>query len=792
MDFANYWASATDTADLGDTIEQSLRFNGSEYLTGNFSSSTFTFSFWVKRGKLDSSGIQYLTSSGASGISFNSDFINYFHSSTSYINTVKYRDLSAWYHIVLKQTGVGTDTVNIYVNNELQNTANGIALSATSNNFSIGRYQVGNAYHFEGYMADIRVVDGTALNPDSFGKYNDDGVWVPQDYTGSYGNEGFHLTFDSSQTNGIGHDSSGNGNNFTAFGFDTTAISSSNTDNDIDLNDTPTSNHATLNPLSSNSSVTLSAANMQASTTAYNVATGTLGMPPNTGKYYFEINYLLQNGNAIAGLVSPSGAPSSNTSPRALWCPKLNAIETAGLGTLSSIVDTGATSVSTANETVYKFAYDSDTQRLWIGEGSTWYRRNGDSANGDPAAGTNPLASSSDSQFATDAVWSIGTGGSSANTNADSYSINAGQHAFIYTPPTGFSALQTNNLPEPTIKNGREHFDIVTYTGNSSTNNITGLEFQPDFVWIKQRNAAENHFLTDSVRGAGEHLRSDSPNAEQDLSATFTAFTSDGFNLTGDISGRTQINDDTDTYIAWCWKAGTSYTPTVTGGFSSPSASINTDAGFGIYKVTGSNSQSSFTTGLDKDAEFIISKNLDNSYNWGVYHRAHCGAGPTNKFFNLNSNNGASTKGTNIWAQTGTTIEVDSYAETASNGDYIYYVWHSVEGYSKFGSYDGNSSTDNSFVYCGFKPALVILKASGGSSDWIVHNTTVSDSNPCENYLSPNNSLGETTGFDIDILSNGFKVRSNNGPPGTTSDVIFCAWAENPFGGENTPPATAR
>ena len=242
--------------------------------------------------------------------------------------------------------------------------------------------------------------------------------------------------------------------------------------------------------------------------------------------------------------------------------------------------------------------------------------------------------------------------------------------------------------------------------------------------------------------------------------------------------------------MAWCWKAGTSYTPTVTGGFSAPSASINTDAGFGIYKVTGSNSQSSFTTGLNEQADFIICKNLDNTYNWGVYHRSDAGDAPSAGFLHLDNDSIPSDKASTIWYQTGTTIEVNSYAETGSNGDYIYYVWHDVPGLQKFGEYVGNGSNDGPFVHLGFRPALVWIKRySVSTGNWRIFDNLRNEAdrgignNPIdagmnieavvEAYTSPD--------LDIDFLSDGFKIRNNSTDNNISgSGYIYCAWAEAP------------
>ena len=298
--------------------------------------------------------------------------------------------------------------------------------------------------------------------------------------------------------------------------------------------------------------------------------------------------------------------------------------------------------------------------------------------------------------------------------------------------------------------------------------------------------------LYDSLRGTNDHLMPDWDYAESSNVNGLQEYTADGFKP----GSLTRTNATGRNYVAWSWKAGTPYTPTVTGGFSSPSASINTDAGFGIYKVTGSNSQSSFTTGLNEQADFIMCKNLDNAYDWGVYHRSHAGNAPSAKLMHLNNAAVPSDKGTNIWIQTGTTIEVASYAETGSTGDYIYYVWHNVPGMQKFGSYVGNGNANGPFVECGFKPALIITKQSNGGNNWFMIDTTREPTNPAgRKWLKVDSPDSEITNNDkdFDILSNGFKPRIVTGYHNDSGvPYVYMAWAEAPIMNLYGAQATAR
>ena len=221
MDISNFWWQQTGGGPLPpEFIANSLRFRSSPYLNGNFSGTAYTLSFWLKRGYIGN--LNYIWSSGSAGLAFGADSTMYYYSgSTIYSSPRLFRDIAAWYHVVVSQTGTGTDEGSIYVNNELLRNFTGVALTSTSGQFNIGRYYNGT-YHLDGYLADFHAIDGQALAPTEFGEYNN-GVWAPKRYAGTYGTTGFRLTFDPTQDAdpavGIGKDSSGNGNDFTSSGF---------------------------------------------------------------------------------------------------------------------------------------------------------------------------------------------------------------------------------------------------------------------------------------------------------------------------------------------------------------------------------------------------------------------------------------------------------------------------------------------------------------------------------------------------------------------------------------------
>jgi hypothetical protein len=373
-------------------------------------------------------------------------------------------------------------------------------------------------------------------------------------------------------------------------------------------------------------------------------------------------------------------------------------------------------------------------------------------------------------------------------------SVNFGQMPFIYTPPTGFSALQTNNLPEPTIKNGKEHFKAITWSGDGTQGrNIAGLEFQPDLVWIKRRNGANQHNLYDSIRGVTKHLTPDNVYGESTTANSLTAFNSDGFQVGTGASDNT--SSPASTYVAWCWKAGGTAVSNGNGSITS-SVSANTDAGFSIVSYTGTGSNATVGHGLNSAPEFVITKERNNTRNWGVYHK---GSGNNNILF-LNLAN-AKSAAAEYWQNTDPTASVFSIGTSTyvnnSSGNYIAYCWASIPGYSAFGSYSGNGNADGPFIYTGMRSAFVMIKRTDSNGNWYVWDTTRDPNNDCFHHLIPdaNNSENTNSGHSnqIDIVSNGFKLRRNGGNTNANNaNYIYCCFAENPFGGENAPPATAR
>ena len=341
-----------------------------------------------------------------------------------------------------------------------------------------------------------------------------------------------------------------------------------------------------------------------------------------------------------------------------------------------------------------------------------------------------------------------------------------------------------------TINKSTDYFNTKLYTGNSTTDTaITGVGFQPDWLWVKSRGGAESHFLQDAVRGATKSLKSESSAAESTDAQNIKSFDSDGFTL-GSNDG---VNDSGFNYVAWNWKANGAGSANTDGTINS-TVSVNTTAGFSIVKYTGTGSAGTIGHGLGVAPKMIIVKCLDTAKAWTVYHSA---LGSSAAIF-LEQNSAATTSNTAYFNGTDPTTSVFSIGSSTNvtnNGDeFIAYCFSEKTGYSKFGSYVGNgSSTDGTFVYTGFKPAFVITKKSSGSEEWNINDTTRdSYGNPLDANLLANTSAAETDHDRFDAISNGFKIRTDSGQYNASgATYIYMAFGQSLVGSNNVP-CTAR
>jgi hypothetical protein len=790
----------------GYEIERSLRFNSVDtaYLTNDTAASggnttTWTLSMWVKRSSLAAAGSSHQlasafiipNNSGSVAIAFDENqkivFGSYF---TAWrITTQVFRDFSAWYHFVFvwdTTNGTSNDRVRMYVNGTritAFDTNNDPGLNAVSpfcdnqpveysNQNIIGKTRsIGvNAWFqlrpFDGYIADVNCVQGQALDPTSFGEFDTNGIWQPIAYDGEYGTNGFHLEFADNSSNTattLGKDTSGNGNNWTPNNLSVTAGAGNDSLVDVPTNGAQTDtglggevrgNYCTLNPLTTKGGFVLSNGNLKGANVVNDgAAIGTIAVPT-TGKWYWEAIqetvpniYLLYTGitpNADArnGLGNFYGIYPRNGNVCFYGSPGTNCInETASPGD------------------VYGVAYDADA-------GTLNFYKNGVLYSGQTRTVTTGV------QYYP--FLAIG--------NSDPVaSINFGQRPFAYTAPSGFKALNTANLPTPTILDGSDYMDVVTYTGNGSTQTISGLEFSPDLVWLKARSAAYGNYLSDTVRGITKDLYSHATNAEYEEPTLngITAVTSNGFSLGNDI-GR---NNNTTTYVAWTWDAG-STTVTNTDGSITSSVRANPSAGFSIVTFA---AQSSGTAtighGLGVAPSLIILKSRAQTYDWITYHISN---GST-KTIRFNLTEAANTNSI-WWNDTTPTSNVFTLGSAYGGaGNCVAYCFAPVEGYSAFGSYTGNGSSDGPFVYTnGFRPRWIMVKRTTATTfgDWEIRDTGRDSYNSSvSSRLFPNSSAAEeSSGFPFDVLSNGFKLRTNGVNSNESGQpYIYAAFAENPF-----------
>jgi hypothetical protein len=341
-----------------------------------------------------------------------------------------------------------------------------------------------------------------------------------------------------------------------------------------------------------------------------------------------------------------------------------------------------------------------------------------------------------------------------------------------------------------TIDDPFKFFNTVLYTGNGSSQSITGVGHQPDWTWIKSRGSTAFHLSTDSVRGVTKQLYPNADTAENTDSSHITAFNTDGFSVgsAGDVNGNS-LN-----LVSWNWKAGGSASSNSDGSITS-SVSANTTAGFSIVSYTGTGSNATVGHGLGAVPKMIIFKDRETSVDWGVYAEPN---GNTKEMY-LSTNDAAGTN-TNAFNSTTPTSSVFTIGTSSrynpSSKGVIAYCFANVKGYSKIGSYTGNGNADGTFIYTGFKPAWILLKQSSASgAGWRMHdNKRGISGNPEDETLYASSSNAESTGRDVDFLSNGFKLRTDSGDGnGSGSTYIYMAFAESPFVTAGTKAAgTAR
>jgi hypothetical protein len=709
---------------------------------GPTNSTVFTWSAWVKRGSLTGTFRLFGASTNTSfGFNSSDQLLLTLNGTAAVTTTAVYRDPSAWYHIVYVQNGAAQ---TIYINN------NSVGTGATANtvfNTAIA-HQLGAANttnYFDGYLTEVNFIDGQALTPASFGAIDSStGVWAPRPYSGTYGNNGFYLKFgNTSSVAALGTDSSGNGNTWTVNNVSLTAGATYDSMIDVPVNyadgGNGRGNYCTLNPLD-NPNTTISAS--QNGNLTANLGSGGITFLTGThsvfnGKYYWEYTASTV-GNGLSFGITYGATTFADVNPKS--------ISYSFSGTKRVLGVDSAYGASYTTNDVIGVAVDSIAGTI------QFFKNN--------VAQPVITDSSISLQEFKPCVFNISSSAASLTQ------CNFGQRPFAYTPPAGFRALNTNNLPTPSIVNGANFMAATTYTGNAAarslSNAVNSVSFQPDLVWIKSRTpGATSHALFDSVRGTGKYLSSDTTAAETTNANSLTAFNGDGFSLGTDT---TIVNANANSYIAWQWRES------ITAGLDVVS-----------YAGTGVNRTVAHNLGIAPAMIIVKRSQTGATSNWQVRHTSIVAANS----IQLNLPNQAAAAAT-VWNSTAPTSSVFSLGTStdvnASGVSYVAYCFAEIAGFSKFGSYTGNGSTDGPFVFCGFRPRFVMVKRTNTTGNWALIDSSRSLFNAASDNLYANLGDFETSVARLDTLSNGFKIRTTGGDfNGVSGDTyIFAAFAEVP------------
>ena len=832
---------------------RSVRFGVNNLLKNELDAPTntqkLTLSMWFKRQRDG-------TEEALAGTNVDNNYIRFEAGGTirmrdgsiNLITTPIYRDTSAWYHIVVAWNLLDTtdaDKVIIYVNGVRQALGTSTLPSAENvvSQFNIdgkenyiGAYSSGGvAGYYSGYIAEVNFIDGINIGEtsgylDEFGELKN-GVWIPKDTSGlTFGDNGYRLQFansavSSASSSTIGADTSGKARHFTSAGI----LAS-----DCAMPDTPENNFPTMGSFqfrrafrSQDNALSEGALKVAPPSTYNSIALASM-----------RINEVLSNGSGVywevrvdsggAGNNSYSGVVGGQESSNLTSATGPNTWPTAAVfNYLEGYIYVNTTGgnygsiVTYAEDDIIGFAIKSDG-KFFMHKNGTYFNQLAAGAAQNPVNGANPLATLdltndyfpfADGQpgvhynFGQDSTFA---GAISAGGETDANGIGD----FAYEVPTGFLALCSANMSEPTIgpnssSLATDHFNTLLYTGNSTDDRaITGVGFKPDWCWFKKRGSsnAMSHYIVDSARGTSSTgggtgniggLNSNATEAEiTTTDGGFASFNNDGFTLGQHPaasgypdSGYERNNKNNDTYVAWNWKAnGGTATATVSESGDNPAAVVqaNPTAGFSLIIYTGTGAAGTIAHGLGAVPKMMIIKNRDEADGWGVYHGANTAA-PATDYLALNTPAATADEAAywNDTAPTSSVFTVHNAHEVNANGEkYVAYVFAEVEGYSKMGSYVGNGAAEGSFIYTGFRPAWVMYKRADSSDYWAIFDSVRSPVNVMQNRLAPNYNYVEdvSTANQQDFLSNGFKLRGTDTTTNANGGIyIYMAFAEQPF-----------
>lgn len=711
-----------------------------DYLSRTFSASgtTATFSMFVKRASLGVIQSLFGYSNGVNasfGLKFLADdTIDFFSYTSAYTGrkqtSAVYRDVAEFYHLVFvidTSNATSSDRLRLYVNGlRVTDFSSSVdpSLSASLNLSQSWAWRVGaeGGVHnrfLSGYISEFLFIDGQALTPSDFAQTDvRTGQWVAKKYTGTYGTNGFYLDFQNGAN--LGEDQSGNNNDWTNSGV-TQSV------------DSPTNNHALLNPLSAlnGSTVSNSGRGFTTDATTGGGIHSSIAMP-SSGKWKIQVKPQSGTTSQLAriGLITELGTLSTD---RYLYLENGNKFSVAG--------GSESYGASYTDNDIIDVLFDADAGEL------RFYKNNVDQ--GLAFSGLTGLE-----------LFLIIY---DSNSGTLSGQVRFSEAEWTYAAPSGYKSLCAQNLPEPAIKLPENYFKPIIYDDGAGSKTVG---FQPDLVWFKSRGSAFNHKLVDSVRGATLATSSNTTAVEATEATGLTSFDANGFTVGAD----TDYSDTTGVgMVAWCFKEGA--TP-----------------GFDIVQYSGDNTANrNIGHGLGVAPDFALIKRLDSAEDWFAWHQGLTG---NDYFLKLNDNsaesNTASPFGTGNWSSTQFMVDNDATNNANATGtdNYIAYLFAEVEGFSKFGSYTGNGNTDGPFVYCGFRPAFVMVKRTSSIGSWQIYDAVRSTFNESTLVLQADASSVEadTTVNEIDILSNGFKLRGTGANSNANaSSYVFMALAESPF-----------
>ena len=795
--FSSQWfanpASGFDTTLIGNSVW----LDGSaDYLTKTWGSAgnrtRWTMAWWFQLNAIATDMTFFSANDGTSDFyirmdgTSNQNMTIVDNNASMNVNTTAMQRDIAWYHCIISydsNEGAEADRISIYIN--------GVAMALTTagdaypssggetywNNDQaneIGRRSRTTSSYANAYMTQICFLDGQSIqNSDvtvaSFldtQTFGDNGSQkIPKEDSSvaalATAAEGNSFCLDFANSSALGNDISDEENDFTP-----SSMAAAN-----QTTNTPSLVYPVWNDLEA--SATLSNGNLNArSTTSQVAAQATQSV--SSGKFYWEIT-ANTSADQLFGITGEAVSYANRIAVTFSYTPTVFFYGVNGNLYVNGTSSSWDSAISV--DDVIGIAVDFAAGKIWFAKNNTWLQ------SGDPANGTSPASTFTVGTFTPS--WCAG-GASGDRTGATDF----GQLGFTYTPPTNFVSLTSSNLTAPSYQ-GIDYFKPLLYAGNgtaigSGGKAVTGTGFQPDFVWMKNRDAIDSHGLYDAVRGTTKQIESDTATAETTESEGLTAFGSDGFT----VGSLAQLNTSSENYVAWQW-LGANGTSTNEVGTLTSTVSVAGADHFSIVSYTGSGANTTVGHGLGAAPEMMICRELPGGDDWNVYHKDNTSS-PAGVTLRLDTT-GATTTDSTLWNSTvpsSTIVNLGTSAETNQDSTaMILYCFRSVAGVCKVGAYTGNGAIDGPCILTGFAPSFVLVKPADAANPWTITDIARDTYNPTSKRLHPNSSAVEETDSITagDMLADGFKIRSSHGNV-NQSGITFIYLAISDIGGGGTLP----